>query len=125
MRRRDLQFVRVSLSVDGDRPVSVDAAPIEQVIINIVRNAIEAAGENGSVEIAVRDNALTVCDNGPGIADNDWAQWFTPFFTTKRDGRGIGLAVVQEILSSHGFAFSLENGPSGGAIFTLQFTPAQ
>jgi signal transduction histidine kinase len=121
----DARGVRLSMSVDGDGPVSVDAAQIEQAVLNIVRNAIEAAGENGLVAIDLRDNTLTVCDTGPGIADISRSQLFTPFFTTKRDGRGIGLTVVQEILTSHGFAFSLENRPSGGAIFTVQFAPVQ
>ncbi len=121
----DARGVRLSMSVDGDGPVSVDAAQIEQAVLNIVRNAIEAAGENGLVAIDLRDNTLTVCDSGPGIADISRSQLFTPFFTTKRDGRGIGLTVVQEILTSHGFAFSLENRPSGGAVFTVQFAPPQ
>ena len=57
---------------------------------------------------------------GPGISETDRAQLFTPFFTTKRDGRGIGLTVVQEILANHGFAFSLENRSEGGAEFTIR-----
>jgi len=121
----DAHGIRVTLSVDSDRPVDVDTAQIEQVILNIVRNAIEAAGENGAVEIDLRDNTLTVCDSGRGISEHDRAQLFTPFFTTKRDGRGIGLTVIQEILTSHGFVFALENRPTGGARFTVQFVPAQ
>jgi two-component system nitrogen regulation sensor histidine kinase NtrY len=70
--------------------------------------------------VALRDGTLSVSDTGGGISEADRSQLFTPFFTTKRDGRGIGLTVVQEILANHGFAFALENRSEGGAEFTIR-----
>ena len=88
-----------------------DAIQIQQVLINLVRNAIEAmsaagtptrrielsaqAGPPGTVEIRVRDT-------GPGLPDGDLEQVFAPFFTTKPDGIGIGLALSRSIVDAHG-----------------------
>lgn len=113
--------VKLVADVDGEQFISADALQLEQVIINVLRNALDAAGDGGTVRIAVRDGALSVTDTGAGIREEYRAQLFTPFFTTKRDGRGIGLTVVQEILSNHGFRFSLENRAEGGAEFKVSF----
>ena len=60
-------------------------------------------------------------DSGPGIPEDVRALLFTPFFSTKRNGRGLGLTLVQEILNAHGFEFSLETGEGGGAEFRVGF----
>src|SRR6185436_2596039 len=86
---------------------------------NVLRNAIEATGRDGEIAVSLRDGALAIADSGPGIAESVRENLFTPFFTTKRDGRGLGLTIVQEILASHGLAFSLENGDRGGAVFSV------
>lgn len=112
--------VTIVTNVDGARLLDVDAFQLEQVVINVLRNAIDAAGEGGTVTVTLRDDSLIIADSGPGIAEAHRSQLFTPFFTTKRDGRGIGLTVVQEILTNHGFPFSLENRPEGGAEFTVR-----
>ena len=117
----DSRGVRIVTDADGEQIVSADVLQLEQVIINVLRNAIEASGNGGTVRVAVRDSTLSIQDSGPGIAESDRSQLFTPFFTTKRDGRGIGLTVVQEILANHGFAFSLENCAEGGAEFRVRF----
>ena len=91
--------------------LAVDPDQIEQVLINLVRNAVEAAGERGTVEVAwrVEEDRLTVevVDDGPGLArtDNLWV----PFFTTKPGGTGIGLVLSREIIENHGGAITLEN----------------
>ena len=93
------------------------------MLVNVLKNAMESIGEDG--RIALRLDARRPCwrsaDSGPGIPEEVRALLFTPFFTTKRDGRGLGLTLVQEILSAHGFAFSLEAGEGGGAEFRVGF----
>jgi signal transduction histidine kinase len=88
--------------------------------VNVLRNAMESVDRDGTIDIAARDGTLTVADSGPGIADDVRADLFTPFFSTKRDGRGLGLALVQEILTNHGAAFWLENRAGGGAEFGIR-----
>ena len=80
-----------------------------------------APGADDRFEIELRNGALTVRDSGPGISDDVRASLFTPFFTTKSDGRGLGLTIVQEILTNHGFGYSLQNGMGGGAEFVVRF----
>lgn len=101
----------------------LDAAQIEQVFINVFKNAIEAVGEGGTITVRCGASAgrrfVAVEDTGPGIPEDVRAHLFTPFFTTKEQGQGIGLTMVQEILGNHGLAFALESGERGGARFVL------
>ena len=91
--------------------VSIDPDQIEQVFINLMRNAVEAAGERGGVRVRWHGNGSNVVveveDDGPGLArtDNLWV----PFFTTKPHGTGIGLVLSREIVENHGGSIALEN----------------
>ena len=113
-------------AVLGERPL--DAAQIEQALINVLKNAVEAVGDQGSVTVRLARagelGVIEIEDSGPGIADEARAQLFTPFFTTKQNGQGIGLTMVQEILRRHGFAYALD-GPAGGPTrFRITLGPA-
>ncbi len=121
--RPEMQERRIPLTLDlTDRgEYAVDPNQLEQVVLNVFRNAIDAVGRDGSIEVTFREGVLTVSDTGPGIAESVRDELFTPFFTTKRDGRGLGLTIVQEILANHGFTFSLTNRERGGAQFTIRF----
>jgi signal transduction histidine kinase len=68
-----------------------------------------------------RRSLLAVSDSGPGLSPEVQAQLFTPFYTTRENGQGIGLTMVQEILLAHGFDFTLENRAPTGARFTIVF----
>lgn len=85
---------------------------MEQVLINVILNAFEAISESGKVEITLTQNRFSVVDNGSGISEETKSKLFTPFFSTKPTGQGVGLTMVREILHNHGFAFELdsENG---------------
>jgi nitrogen fixation/metabolism regulation signal transduction histidine kinase len=102
---------RVHVAGGPRTQLAVDPDQIEQVLINLIRNAVEAAGERGTVGVAwhVEEDRLIVevVDDGPGLArtDNLWV----PFFTTKPGGTGIGLVLSREIVENHGGAISLEN----------------
>jgi signal transduction histidine kinase len=112
--------IRVTTALEDERLYDIDASQIEQVVLNIFRNAIEAVSRDGALRVAFTDGVLTIADSGPGIAESVRSELFTPFFTTKRDGRGLGLTIVQEILANHGISYSLENGAGGGAVFRLE-----
>lgn len=113
--------IRVELDLADRSTHNVDENQIEQVVLNVFRNAIDAVGRDGTIVATLRDGALTVADSGPGIAEGIRSELFTPFFTTKREGRGLGLTIVQEILANHALPFSLTNRQGGGAQFRIGF----
>ena len=107
------------------KSIQVDKNQIEQAFLNIFKNSIEAIGENGSITIRTERNgekhSVSIEDNGSGISCTDQANLFVPFFTTKENGQGVGLTLVQEILVRHDIDFSLESRPGGPTQFTLTF----
>jgi len=110
--------------------VPADAAQLTQVLVNLVINAIQAVGENGRVEITAgmgeKDGALTikVRDTGPGIPADKQSAIFEPFFTTKAEGSGLGLWIVQQIITAHGGVVDAFNATGGGAVFAVHL-PSQ
>ncbi|MEZ4775137.1 MAG: ATP-binding protein [Bacteroidia bacterium] len=102
-------------------PVAIDRALMEQAILNIVKNAIESIGENGEINIITRQNppGLVIEDNGPGISAEQARQLFTPFYSSKPRGQGIGLTLVREILSQHEIIFSLKTHKDGWTRFEM------
>lgn len=122
-RRVELQF-DVQTRFD---PVRLDRGQMEQVFVNILKNAMEAIGEAGSITIRFdRQNGrqfVVIEDTGRGIPPSVKANLFTPFFSTKENGQGIGLTLVQEILDGHKFEFSLESQPGERTQFTIFFAP--
>jgi two-component system nitrogen regulation sensor histidine kinase NtrY len=98
-----------------------DVQQLEQALINIVKNAIEAIPGAGKIEFMVNTAArqLIIRDNGNGISEEGNEQLFTPFFSTKKDGQGIGLTMVREILLNHGFEFSLKTVQPGRTEFVI------
>lgn len=112
------------LQIDAPPPlVAMDRAQMEQALLNICKNAVEAIGHDGAitVRIGVRDKRLFVAvqDTGCGIPPHVLNQLFTPFFTTKDNGQGIGLTMTQEILNRHGFTSVIDSTPGRGTTFTI------
>ena len=106
-------------------PVSLDRTLMEQALVNVIKNAIEAVDHDGRVIVRTGMNGaqpfLQIEDSGPGLAPEVQAHLFTPFFSTKEAGQGIGLTLVQEVLTRHSFAFSLDGPPGGPTRFTIWF----
>ena len=105
-------FVGVTVSAPFETQVKADAGQLEQALINLLKNAVEAThGDARGIEVVVsrtRDAVHTeIRDNGPGIANAD--NLFVPFFTTKPGGSGIGLALSRQIIEGHGGTLTLEN----------------
>ncbi len=107
-------------------PVQLDRTQIEQALLNVMKNGLEAIRQDGTlaVRLLVRDQTplVEIEDTGPGLSDEVRAHLFTPFFSTKEGGQGIGLTMVQEILVGHGFPFALEGPPGGPTTFTVHLT---
>jgi two-component system sensor kinase FixL len=104
--------------------VLVDRVQIQQVLLNLMRNAIEAMEESQTRELVVSATpadddmvAIGVADTGHGIAPDVSAQLFQPFFTTKRHGMGVGLSISRTIVEAHGGQIEVEPNPAGGTVF--------
>ncbi|MEJ8800581.1 sensor histidine kinase [Pontibacter sp. H249] len=101
--------------------VSLDKNQMEQALLNIFKNAIEAIHENGEIEVHTQVNPprIVISDNGEGISDKVKQNLFTPFYTSKKTGQGIGLTMVRDILMHHGYTFSLKSNGNGHTEFTI------
>jgi two-component system, NtrC family, nitrogen regulation sensor histidine kinase NtrY len=106
-----------------ESPARADAAQLEQALVNVVRNAHESGSPLTEVSLRVRRLpsavAIEVCDRGSGMNEAALANALLPFYSTKRDGTGLGLALVREIAEAHGGRVALANRPEGGLCVTL------
>jgi len=108
--------------------VQADKDMVEQILINLLQNAVQAlkGTENASIWLNARISkrgrvVITVADNGPGIPADIAKEVFVPFFTTKREGSGVGLALTRQVMIAHGGAVSISEREGGGAKFSLTF----
>ena len=107
--------------------VLVDRIQIQQVVLNLIRNAVEAMHEqSGRKELIIATRMLddtmaeiTVTDSGPGISPEIAPRLFQPFVTSKRTGMGVGLSISRTIVEAHGGRLWAEPNPAGGTIFHL------
>jgi two-component system sensor histidine kinase/response regulator len=137
--RRDIA-TNVHLSPDNP-PIKIDTNKIQQVLINMLMNAAQAIEKDGQVSVScsvarfdggaesagfhLNDPVLrlTIGDSGPGISEDDLVRLFDPFFTTKPvgEGTGLGLSVSRNIIELHSGRLDICNGPTGGALVTMDF----
>jgi signal transduction histidine kinase len=101
----------------------VDKDKVVQVLLNLVKNAMEAMGESGTVTIALHleqsNGIIEVQDTGSGISESDLQQLFQPFFTTKESGTGLGLAICHKIIQDHGGKIEVESTINEGSLFRV------
>jgi two-component system nitrogen regulation sensor histidine kinase NtrY len=123
IRARESQIeITVSLAT-GVFIVGADEQQLEQALINILKNAMEAIGGEGEITVSTSlpDKSVVITDTGPGIDPANAVNIFSPFFSTKKDGQGIGLTLVREILLNHNFEFSLKTVTKKNTRFTILF----
>jgi signal transduction histidine kinase len=130
-----LHAVTIEFSPAAALPVAYgDIVQVQQVILNLLTNAIRAASNGGAPtrKVTVWTSAagapyveVGVHDSGKGIAEADLGRIFEPFFTTKPDGLGMGLAISRTIVEAHGGRLLGENNPAGGAIFRFHLRAGQ
>jgi two-component system, NtrC family, sensor histidine kinase HydH len=105
--------------------VMADWAQLTQAMVNLLINAIQAIERNGRLEVGAgigqNGQALTIAvrDSGPGIPVEKHAAIFEPFYTTKAEGSGLGLWIVQQIITAHGGVVEVSNAAEGGAVFAV------
>jgi two-component system sensor kinase FixL len=114
----------------GDAAVEVDSVQIRQVLVNLLRNAVEAMAGNAAADearltIATRSRPggaveFAISDTGPGLSPEAREQLFQPFFTTKTNGMGIGLSVCRRLIEAHGGTIEADDAPGPGATFRFQ-----
>jgi signal transduction histidine kinase len=116
--------LRVALSPDLPT-IEIDPDPVEQVVINLIKNSIEAMNGAGELEIATLSAAsevmLVIRDTGPGIPEQIREKIFQPFFTTKKKGNGLGLAICKQIIDEHEGAIEVDSIPGEGTTFKIRF----
>jgi len=110
----------VALAIEADLAqvlAEVDVAKLHQLVLNLVRNACEAAPDGGHVTAGVQVDdtrcLIRVSDDGPGIPDHVVARIYEPFFSTKEGGTGLGMSIVHSLVSLHGGSIDLRTGPGG------------
>jgi two-component system, NtrC family, sensor kinase len=119
--------ITLGVEVDPELPaVQAVGGQLEQVLINLITNAVHAVENGGRVEVRAQADSpstvmLEVCDSGPGIADDDRERIFEPFFTTKPDGKGtgLGLPIVRNIVDQHHGEIRVSRSDLGGAAFRV------
>lgn len=129
--REQLQRAEIEVGIDVDPrslELTADRELVEQVLINLILNSLQAFGdtENKRIELKSRLDErgrvlVSVADNGPGIDEEVKEKIFTPFFTTKKEGSGIGLSLSREIMRLHRGRISVRSAPGELTIFTLRF----
>jgi two-component system NtrC family sensor kinase len=129
---KQMQRSGVGITIDieaGLAPVMAVGDQLKQVFLNLVLNAVEEMPDGGDLSILGRGTnglvLISFADSGKGIAPEEMAQLFEPFFSTKHTGSGLGLAVSQEIITQHGGAITAANQSDGGAIFTITLPAEQ
>jgi signal transduction histidine kinase len=106
----------------------MDSRRMQRVITNLVGNALEASPQDAPVEIQIRQEneflVLRVRDHGAGLKPGEHKRIFEPFYTSRVQGTGLGLAVARRIVEGHGGTIRADNHPDGGAEFTVRLPPA-
>src|SRR5205814_9186265 len=97
---------------------------LTQVFLNLIINAVQAIGGDGRIEVLARQGVgcveMQVCDSGPGLPSGKLNAIFDPYFTTKPEGSGLGLWIVQQIITAHGGVIQAANALNGGAVFSVR-----
>jgi signal transduction histidine kinase len=125
-----IQETRVDKEFDRELPtILVDSDKVQQVLVNIFKNAMEATGKNGIVSVSAKleDSngnsflSVAISDDGPGVPPQHIRTAFQPFFTTKKKGTGLGLAIVRKIMEAHGAKVDLWSANGRGTTVRLRF----
>ena len=103
--------------------INADAEQLWQTVLNLIRNSCEAMPDGGELTIGTwregKQALLRVSDSGKGMSEEQVKRVFEPFYTTKKEGTGLGLALVQQIATEHGGHIECESASGKGSTFTI------
>jgi len=127
---RDMAEGRLSITRPApDLTISADAGQIRQALVNLLQNGLEAVSAGGSVAVTADGRNgelhLTVSDTGPGLTDEQKSRLFTPGFTTKAHGSGLGLTIVERIVNEHRGSIAVDSAPGRGTAFRIRLPLAE
>lgn len=127
----ELENLGISVAVNVDAPlptVYADANLLKQLYFNILHNAMEAMDAGGDITVrALADDdfvKISFADTGCGIDEEGMSKLFQPYYTTKTDGHGLGMTIIQAIVRAHGGKIDVESGPERGTTITVSFPRA-
>ncbi len=119
------QGVDLKLETESEHPtINGDILRLEQVMRNLLLNALQACGRGGRVRLILRDDGFSIEDTGKGMQETDIQKLFTPFFTTKPSGTGLGLSNVRKIVDAHGGKIAVWSQPGVGSRFDVSLEKA-
>ena len=120
----EAQMIDVDIDVPPNTLLSADREMIRRALLNLMLNAVDAMPDGGTLVITSYDHAggfeLEVADSGPGLNEEAKRRAFEPFYSTKQNGTGLGLAFVHHVAEAHGGTVTVANCPEGGAAFTIR-----
>ncbi len=113
------KLIHISTDIPDNTYITGNTGRFERVFVNLIKNAIEAVEGNGTIDISAKKEGghiiISIIDTGPGFKNNDIKQVFTPFYTTKDDGTGIGLPICKATIESFKGTIEIRNHPTLGA----------
>jgi signal transduction histidine kinase len=121
----DQKHVDLSRTIDPNLPpVQVDAEQLWEAILNLISNALDAMPDGGNLTVSAQRHGaealVSISDNGRGMTEEEARHLFVPFFTTKSDGTGLGLAYTQRVVSEHGGKINCATARGKGSTFSIQ-----
>lgn len=121
--RPKLQEVSLSLDLADVPPVQADPDQLHRVLVNLIANSLDAMAGRGALSISLQQvesaAEITVADSGPGMTEEEQRQVFTPYFTTKQGGTGLGLVIAQRIVEQHHGRIQIDTAPGTGVRVTV------
>jgi len=116
---KTVQTADATLNTDAEQAIVADRSRLQQLLENLVRNAIDHVGSDVTVELGCLEDGFYVADDGPGIPEDDRERVFESAYSTVQDNTGFGLAIVSEIVDAHGWDVAVTESASGGARFEI------
>lgn len=120
----ELNAHKQTIQLQGNAALQADRSKLQRVFLNLIRNGLEASGEKGAIQIHVNDTrdglSVDFCDTGTGIPEADQDRIFEPYFSTRDRGFGLGLSIVQSIVSELGGTIVVQKSDSQGTVFRMK-----